>query len=167
MEGQRVYKSTEAHRAESLARYYANREKVSAQKKAVYALNREKIIAKVRSYKQANPDKVKECSLASYRKHREKRLANCKIYQQANKEKRRVYMRRWNGLPEPTRPESALCECCQKPPRRGSLHLDHCHETGKFRGWLCSRCNMAIGKLGDTKAALIRAVKYLELSEKD
>jgi hypothetical protein len=27
------------------------------------------------------------------------------------------------------------------------LDLDHCHFTGRFRGWLCYGCNNAIGKV--------------------
>src|SRR6516164_3935627 len=43
----------------------------------------------------------------------------------------------------PPRPDDGLCECC------GSLtflfHLDHCHKTGKFRGWVCIGCNTGTG----------------------
>lgn len=42
------------------------------------------------------------------------------------------------------------------------LHLDHCHATGVFRGFLCSKCNRALGLLGDTADGLARALKYLE-----
>jgi hypothetical protein len=72
---------------------------------------------------------------------------------------------RWSakGLPAPTRPEPDVCECCRIPSflleRR--LVLDHCHATGKFRGWLCFNCNTSIGKLGDDESGLLRAVEYL------
>ena len=70
--------------------------------------------------------------------------------------------RRWRGLPEPTRPMPEVCDCCGGPSNgRGSLHFDHCHRTNRFRGWLCSTCNTAIGKLGDTAAGVARAVAYL------
>jgi hypothetical protein len=42
------------------------------------------------------------------------------------------------------------------------LCLDHNHETGKFRGWLCDNCNTGIGKLGDTVEGLERAIAYLK-----
>jgi len=42
------------------------------------------------------------------------------------------------------------------------LALDHDHTTGKFRGWLCDRCNLAIGLLGDTLRRVNRAVNYLK-----
>lgn len=41
--------------------------------------------------------------------------------------------------------------------------VDHCHETGRVRGVLCSQCNRAIGLLGDTVEGLMKAVKYLEV----
>ena len=60
---------------------------------------------------------------------------------------------------EPSRPIPSACECCG---RAAKLALDHCHSTGKFRGWLCQACNTGIGKLGDTMDGLRTAMKYLE-----
>lgn len=40
-----------------------------------------------------------------------------------------------------------------------SLCADHCHETGKFRGWLCHRCNTGLGFLNGN---LSKAITYLE-----
>lgn len=40
--------------------------------------------------------------------------------------------------------------------------LDHCHATNKLRGWLCERCNMAIGLLLDNPESCKRAAEYLE-----
>lgn len=50
------------------------------------------------------------------------------------------------------------CMCCHqdKP-----LVLDHCYETGIFRGYLCQKCNMAIGLLGDNFEGVERAFKYM------
>lgn len=41
------------------------------------------------------------------------------------------------------------------------LVVDHCHDTGKVRGLLCSRCNTAIGLLGDNPQWLRRAAAYV------
>lgn len=66
------------------------------------------------------------------------------------------------GLPAPTRPEPSLCELCGRDSgKRCGLHLDHDHITGKFRGWICYRCNLALGMLGDSLAGVLRAVDYL------
>lgn len=73
----------------------------------------------------------------------------------------KVRNRRGRGLPEATRPEPTLCEACGNPPGLRSMHLDHSHKTGKFRGWLCGKCNTGFGKLGDTYEEVIRRAKYL------
>lgn len=44
------------------------------------------------------------------------------------------------------------------------LAMDHCHQTGEFRGWLCEKCNVAIGALGDCPAVAAKAVEYLKQS---
>lgn len=38
--------------------------------------------------------------------------------------------------------------------------VDHCHESGRVRGVLCHRCNLAVGSLGDTEASMRRALLY-------
>lgn len=43
-----------------------------------------------------------------------------------------------------------------------NANVDHCHETGRVRGLLCSACNTAIGRLGDNLDGVMRAVRYLE-----
>lgn len=92
------------------------------------------------------------------RQRREADPVELRMYNRAAKRKGR-------GTPEPTRPEPLNCEACDAPPNgSGSLHLDHDHTTGKFRGWLCSRCNTAIGKLGDNVAGVRRALAYLARS---
>lgn len=42
------------------------------------------------------------------------------------------------------------------------LHLDHNHETGAFRGWLCSNCNRALGLLHDSSERITALQTYLE-----
>ena len=46
----------------------------------------------------------------------------------------------------------------------GKLFIDHCHETGKVRGLLCSKCNHAIGLLNDDVDLLQKAIVYLNNS---
>ena len=39
--------------------------------------------------------------------------------------------------------------------------VDHCHQSGKVRGLLCSACNRALGFLQDSPKILSRALDYL------
>lgn len=55
----------------------------------------------------------------------------------------------------------ALCGVSVSFGRAGSAAIDHCHETGKIRGLLCSKCNTAIAVLGDDVTGLERALAYV------
>ena len=46
--------------------------------------------------------------------------------------------------------------------RLGMWYLDHCHDTGKFRGWLCHHCNTGLGALGDSIERVKNALNYLK-----
>lgn len=51
------------------------------------------------------------------------------------------------------------CEICGA---MGRICFDHNHETGKFRGWICTRCNLALGLVKDNIEVLIEMIKYLK-----
>jgi hypothetical protein len=89
-----------------------------------------------------------------------------KKYQQRNRGKITAQTlagsRRRRGLPTPTRPCPQLCECCGRKPTSKGINLDHDHVTGKFRGWICSRCNAGIGFLGDSLEGVLSAINYLK-----
>jgi hypothetical protein len=115
--------------------------------------------------------------------HVSKRLvSNQECYACARERRNRYYHRTYNaawkirnpgrlaelnrirlGLPAPSRPMPTTCECCGGAPngQGRTLHYDHCHVTGAFRGWLCASCNTAIGKLGDNLQGVYNAVRYL------
>jgi len=59
--------------------------------------------------------------------------------------------------------DTGLCHCCGRKIK--SLHFDHDHKTGKYRGFLCHFCNTGIGKLGDDIEGVTRALRYLEKHE--
>ena len=44
------------------------------------------------------------------------------------------------------------------------LSLDHCHTTGKVRGFLCADCNRGLGLFRDNILSLKSAIHYLERS---
>ncbi len=77
---------------------------------------------------------------------------------------------RWKGgisIREIVRPRPEQCETCgtfAKDLRKG-LFFDHDHKTGKFRGWICTRCNVALGMVNDSVDILISLTNYIKNSK--
>jgi hypothetical protein len=56
------------------------------------------------------------------------------------------------------RPKPKQCEICGA---FGRIDFDHDHKTGKFRGWICHRCNITLGFVKDSKDLLNMLIDYL------
>lgn len=124
-----------------------------------------------------------------YHENKDEHLANCKAYYEKNKVKAFAQSKQWckenpeirklvvdnhnrkkRGMPLPLWPEPAACELCEKPETRkhhktgrvSGLSLDHCHETGVFRGWLCFNCNSTLGKVRDSSDLLLKMAAYID-----
>jgi hypothetical protein len=110
------------------------------------------------SEKHVCKDCGEECDLSAFslaglqnRRGERYRLQRCKRCR--SKVMLCVYrLRKLAGQPSPR------CESCH---RLGQVSLDHDHATGEFKGWLCRRCNIGLGKLGDDIASIRRALTYL------
>lgn len=146
------------------------RERANARRRERYAEDphyrakeSERAREKNRKWAAANPEKAREKNRNSNRKHRTANPEYSRKWRAANPE----YDRTRRGLPTPTHPCPAVCEACGGPPGKKSLALDHCHSTGGFRGWLCVKCNAAVGMLGDTLPSLMRAAEYLQRTRGD
>lgn len=59
--------------------------------------------------------------------------------------------------------QGGCCYICQRATGvRKRLSVDHCHETGRVRGLLCTGCNRnVLGHLRNCVMALARAIIYL------
>ena len=60
--------------------------------------------------------------------------------------------------------QDCKCAICKNPyPLGGTkgLLVDHNHSTGKVRGLLCRKCNVAIGLMDECKDIIVDAMKYL------
>lgn len=53
---------------------------------------------------------------------------------------------------------TGICDLCKDP---GIVFVDHDHVTGMRRGFLCSRCNFALGGFLDSAELLQKAAAYL------
>lgn len=64
--------------------------------------------------------------------------------------------------------QNGACAVCLLPEtmirhgRTELLSVDHCHESKKVRGLLCTNCNNALGRFKDDPARLRRAADYIE-----
>jgi hypothetical protein len=111
-----------------------------------------------------------DCVVCSRKRRRQWARDNAKInrkrvrkWREANPELRKAQARRDGRAksPKPTRRCPRRCEMCRQPPEKMALHLDHCHTEKTFRGWLCQKCNCALGLLGDDlKVAIARLKRY-------
>ena len=64
--------------------------------------------------------------------------------------------------------QDGICAICGKPETVKNqygvkrLSIDHNHETGEFRGLLCSSCNFLIGNAKESLLILKSAINYLK-----
>lgn len=147
---------------------------------------------KTRGSKDGLQSRCKTCNAVDAehfdRTHPGHRRANFKTWSKANPEKVAKRMRRFlNNRPMYKREYSLLrnygltqkdfdlllekqggtCAICKGESRviRPGLCVDHNHSTGKVRGILCHKCNVALGTLEDSPARAQSVIEYLLLHE--
>lgn len=54
------------------------------------------------------------------------------------------------------------CAICKSSLSWEEAVLDHCHDTGLVREYLCNKCNLAIGLFGDNTDSLESAIRYIK-----
>ena len=104
-------------------------------------------------------------------KHRKEYLKKTRNYNhqynRMNREEKKIYnQRQWikkiemfEKIAGRKRPER--CEICGS---KRTIVFDHDHETGKFRGWICDRCNKILGLAKDDINLLNFLISYLKNS---
>jgi hypothetical protein len=118
----------------------------------------EKYAPAQRLWQKENPEKMaaaREAWLARPENHK-KRLAWRRQYEKRRRDELKAAVA--------TRPRPSGCESCGDPPmaaHRLELCFDHDHTTGAFRGWLCFRCNSALGFLLDDPKRIEALAAYL------
>ena len=141
-----------------------NPEKARALRKTWYEKNRAREQARSRNSYAKNKQKRLEQAKKRYYLNKEQFRRNNKAWIAKNRDKIRESVRKKKGMPSPIRSCPLVCECCGQQDKR-ALCLDHCHKTGKFRGWLCRKCNIGLGSFSDSKEILMLAIEYLSLAE--
>lgn len=122
--------------------------------------NKQKLAAYKRESRKLNPEKVREQE-TKYRQHdREARKARQRIRAKTYAEKNRIKQVILAGREKPNE-----CEICGD--RDVRICYDHCHTTGLFRGWLCVRCNSALGLVRDNITILEKLKSYLSRFEEE
>lgn len=94
--------------------------------------------------------------------HRLMTNTNCRDCQKMRSKERTHIKKQFKNIKPPEYGEP--CECCGKPVYR-NWQLDHCHDTGEFRGFLCKQCNTGLGNLGDNLSSILLAVEYLKRAQ--
>ena len=113
-----------------------------------------------------NKDSRRKDGLRSY-------CRNCYKEKYGTKEKKREQMLFYTyGLTtemyeELLKKQNNGCAICGKPPKKKPLSVDHCHKTGKVRGLLCQKHNVAIGLFNDDPALFDVAKQYLKQHSTD
>jgi hypothetical protein len=103
------------------------------------------------------------------RRHHAQHLESCQAWRVANPDKVREYNRNRDrkmgeGAQEhfdaEIKHQKNLCAVCDEPLVK-SPRADHNHETGKWRGVVCPRCNIALGYY-ENLGLMQKALAYLK-----
>lgn len=91
-----------------------------------------------------------------------------KEYNQKNPEQKRLsnVLRKY-GLTEKEyrkfeKQADGRCVICRSEFAGKEPCTDHCHTTGRVRGFLCSRCNSVLGYVDDNVDLLKKMIRYLK-----
>ena len=112
-----------------------------------------------REWRRKNPEKAKTAQLNYRIRHPEKMK---EIYRKTNLRKSYgITIKDYDELLERQHFRCAICDT-ETPGGPGRMMVDHNHVTEKVRGLLCCNCNFVIGHCLESKAILVRAIRYLE-----
>lgn len=158
-------KTKEEYRAYCREYYQKNKAKKNERTKRYYQLHPEKKIEGSRKYHQTHKEEEKEYRLKNREKINRKLREYYRDHINESKDSnlRRNYGISFEKYNELFISQNGVCLICSKPEiiKNRTLCVDHCHEDGKVRGLLCSKCNQAIGLFEENPLIFKKAVEYL------
>lgn len=136
----------------------ANQEQLRERFRKWYKANPEKERERKRKYREANSEKIQERSHNWYEANSEK---------VRNRNLRKKYGLDLEDFNTWLEAQGHACRICGTRNRGKAFHVDHCHETKRLRGILCTKCNTMLGQAQDNPAILRAAALYLERTKTD
>ena len=141
-------------RAEYKRKWYQdNKERVKQARKEHYQRNKVEVLKRQAEYRKQNAEAIRLRQSTPEALERKRLLARARAYS--------LTLDEVIELAKVAHCQSCGCELSEET-SDAARHFDHCHETGAFRGILCSRCNRALGLLDDDPVKLQALINYLK-----
>jgi hypothetical protein len=119
--------------------------------------------------KRRDSDKIRAGRRKRYYSNREKELERSKRRYHENKDRARAYQlrTRFNISPKDydtmLELQNGVCAICKKSEPSGKrLAIDHCHNSGRIRKLLCTRCNTSLKRFEEVENWGALAASYIE-----
>ena len=103
-----------------------------------------------KKYRKKYPEKVREQQKKWWKNYKDK---HSELIKERTRQRKSL-----TKIQRANRPKPEQCEVCSN---LGKIVFDHDHKTGKFRGWICQNCNLALGFSKDNPETLILLANYL------
>ena len=105
----------------------------------------------------------KPCSVQKHRMRRQQNPEHVLNIERKSKFKRQygISLEQYEEMLQNQGHGCAICGAKRPSERTKYFAVDHCHNTGRVRGLLCTKCNRGLGLFNDKTDVLQKAVKYL------
>lgn len=129
-----------------------NRDRLLKYRKEWRQKNRKKILVQERENYKKNVEKFRKSSREHYRSNKQRELDRIRFkkYGITGDEFRAIIEK-----------QGVKCPICTRRISK-NLSVDHDHVTGRIRGIICNKCNLAIGNAEDSPMRLRAMADYLE-----
>jgi len=124
-------------------------------------------ISKKRKQVYAQSEPVREAAKARSRKRYCEQPEVIRAYERKS-HLRTAYgltLEKYDQMLSDQRGKCAICETSTPGGMSGRFHVDHCHQSGRIRGLLCTKCNSGLGMFKDRVELIVAAIAYLKSSQ--